>query len=137
MRNFTGWAQAMGGLTNYIGAPGFLTNEDQLAVGADDEETSTAAFLAQWLALFGSQPQRATDLVASAHGETLMGKWHDQWQGTFPSRAGGQPYSAKGLGRFLAARRDRIFGGIKLIGELEPRTKVWLYRVERVAAGAE
>jgi hypothetical protein len=136
MRNFTAWAQAMGGLVEFLDLPDFLGNETQLVDGSDEEETSTAAFLAQWASIFGAQPQRAVDLLNSAQGETVMGQWHDRWQGTFPSRAGGKPYSAKGMGRFLASRRDRIFGGIKLIGEMEPRTKVWLYRVERVAAEA-
>lgn len=136
MRNFSAWAQAMGGLTEFLDLPGFLGNEAELVDASDDEETSTAAFLAQWAGMYGSQPKRAVDLLDSARGDSVMGQWHDPWHGTFPARANGKPYSAKGLGRFLAARRGRIFGGLKLIGEMEPRTKVWLYRVERSAADA-
>ena len=132
MRNFSAWAQAMGGLLAYHGIPEFLANRDELASGADDEETSTAAFLLKWFEKYGSAPQRATQLVDSARGDHFGGHWVDPWDGTFPSTykdGRSIPFSAKGLGKFLAARRDRIFAGLVLRGDLDKKTKVWSYRV--------
>ena len=133
MRNFTAWAEAMGGLCGFLDLPGFLDNEAQLVEGADDEETGTAAFLAQWFTLYGSTPQRSVDLLDSAKPDAIMGQWRDSWNGTFPTRANGGAYSVRGMGKFLAARRNRIFGGLKLVGEMDAHTKIWLYRVVKVA----
>lgn len=132
MRNFSAWAQAMGGLCAYHEIPGFLANREELMTGSDDEETSTAAFLVKWYQKFGTTPKRTAELVESARVDTAGGTWFDPWDGTFPStyRDGRSvPFTAKGLGKFLAARRDRVFGDYVLRGELDKKSKVWSYRV--------
>ncbi|UBU11620.1 hypothetical protein [Nonomuraea gerenzanensis] len=132
MRNFTSWAQAMGGLIAYHGLPDFLANLDELTTGSDDEETSTAAFILKWFSKYGTAPQRATALVDSARVDNFGGTLVDPWDGTFPSTykdGKNIPFTAKGLGKFLAARRDRIFAGHVLRADLDKKSKVWSYRV--------
>ncbi|MEV0149079.1 MULTISPECIES: hypothetical protein [unclassified Nonomuraea] len=131
MRNFSAWAQVMGGLADFHGVTGFLSNRDELE-GSDEEETSTAAFLLKWHDKFGTVPKRATELVDSARIDNAGGTWIDPWDGTFPSTykdGKSIPFSAKGLGKFLAARRDRIFAGLVLVGVHDKKTKVWSYKV--------
>lgn len=133
MRTFTPWARAMAGLTTFLGLSGFLANEAELVESADEEEAGTVAFLMQWHRMYGSQPKRAIDLLDSARADCAGGQWHDPWQGTFPTRANGNPFTAKGLARFLAARRGRIFSGLRLDGQFDRHSKIWTYRVVRVA----
>ncbi|MDF5755805.1 hypothetical protein [Spongiactinospora sp. TRM90649] len=131
LRNFSAWAQVMGGLTAFHGVEGFLANRDELEA-ADEEETSTAAFLLKWHEKFGAEPKRSTELVDSARMDNVHGTWVDPWDGTFPSviKDGKSiPFTAKGLGRFLSARRDRIFAGLVLVGVWDSKSKVWAYKV--------
>lgn len=131
MRNFTAWAQAMGGFLAHHGIGGFLENKQELAV-SDDEETSTIAFLAKWFDRYGDTRQRATSLVESARVQIIGIDFHDPWDGTFPTRPDGKPFASKGLARYLGARRDRIFGELKLAGEYDEHAKVWFYAVRKV-----
>lgn len=128
MRNFSAWAKAMGGFLTFHGVPGFLANKAEMAT-ADDEETSTAAFLAKWYERFRSERQRASGLVSSAHGDVIGTTWHDPWDGAFPTRPDGKSFTDKGLARFLGARRGRIFGGLVLVGDYDDHKKIWWYSV--------
>jgi hypothetical protein len=129
VRNFTTWAQAMAGLTAFHGINGFMENKDALAAG-DDEETETQAFLAAWHRKFGALPKTAAELVESARGDTIGFTWVDPWDDTFPCRPDGKPFTAKGLGHYLKARRGRIFGGLTLLGDYDRKAKVWHYAVQ-------
>ncbi|WP_433252913.1 hypothetical protein ACQPYK_08655 [Streptosporangium sp. CA-135522] len=132
MRNFSAWAQVMGGLTAFHGVDGFLANKDQIVTGGDEEETSTAAFVAKWFDKYGSAPKRTTELVDSARGDHFGGTYVDPWDGTFPSSykdGRNVPFSSKGLGKFLAARDGRIFGGLKIVREYNSASKIFAYRV--------
>lgn len=132
MRNFSAWAQVMGGLTAYHEVSGFLANRDKVTTSADDEETSTAAFIAKWWEKFQANPKRATELVDSARVDTSFNQYIDPWDGTFPATfkdGRSIPFSSKGLGKFLTSRDGRIFGGLKLIREYNTNTKVWAYKV--------
>ncbi|MGS2640249.1 bifunctional DNA primase/polymerase [Streptosporangium sp. G12] len=135
MRNFSKWAQMVGGFVNFYGLPDFLANAEELSNEGDEEETSTAAFLARWHAKFGTARKKGAELVESSRGQMLNGQWIDTWDGTFPTKADGTVVSAKGLGKYLSSRRGRIFAGIRLQGAIDPHSKVWLYHVENVADG--
>lgn len=136
MRNFSSWAQAMGGFLAHHKIPGFLANKKELATH-DEEETTTAAFLTKWHKLFGDARQRASGLVASARADLIGNEWHDQWDGAFPSKPDGKPFTAAGLAKFLGARRGRIFGGLVLVGEYDDHAKVWWYSVRPVEASQD
>ncbi|MGC5012968.1 hypothetical protein ACLQ2R_19575 [Streptosporangium sp. DT93] len=130
MRNFSAWAQVMGGFTAYHGAMGFLDNRGEMEQ-ADDEETSTIAFLSKWHEKIGNEPRSAAQLIESAQVNSFNGHSIDPWDGVFPTKPDGKPFTAKGLGKFLTSRRGRIFAGWRLIGE-QSRTGVWQYRVAPV-----
>ncbi|WP_062441312.1 hypothetical protein [Herbidospora daliensis] len=130
MRNFSAWAQTMGGFTRFHGIDGFMDNRHEMEQ-ADDDEAATIAFLTKWHTKFGRQPQTAAQLLDSARVENLNGEMYDSWDGVFPSKPDGRPFTAKGLGKFLTSRRGRIFSGWKLVGE-QSRTGVWHYHVDRV-----
>lgn len=131
MRNYTAWAQTMGGLLEFHGIPGFLTNKQELAISNDDE-TATAAFLVKWYEKYGDAKKGATDLVDSARSQLIGNDWHDPWDGVFPTRPDGKPFTSKGLGRYLQARRGKLFGGLKLVHEQDKHAKVNYYRVTKV-----
>jgi hypothetical protein len=121
----------MGGFLDFHQVPGFLENKQELAT-ADDEETGTAAFLAQWYTKFKSEPKLATELVESARVDTFDGQWFDPWAGAFPSTykdGKSISFTARGLGKYLSTRRDRIFAGYTLRGDLDKKNHRWSYRV--------
>jgi hypothetical protein len=135
MRNFTRWAQTMGGLVAFLGIDGFLANATELTVGADDGETTTAAFIVKWAEKFPDRWVTTKELVASAQIDHFGGHTHDPWGGDFLSKEErGQTilYTAKGLGRYLAARRDRIYSGYKLRRSDTQVENTWQWKVEKV-----
>lgn len=137
MRNFSAWAQIMGGITAWHGVDGFLGNRDQVATGSDEEETSTAAFVAKWFEKFGQTPKRTTELVESARIDMFNHAYVDPWDGMFPSREkDGRmiALTSKGLGKFLGQREGRIFSGLKIAREYDTHSKVFAYRVIQIAA---
>lgn len=135
MRNFTRWAETMGGLVAFLGIEGFLDNASELTVGADDGETLTAAFVCKWAEKFGGRWVTTKELVASAQIESYGGHSVDPWGGDFLSKEDrGQTvlYTAKGLGRFLAARRDRIYSGYAIRRSETQVDNTWRWRVEKI-----
>jgi hypothetical protein len=135
MRNFTNWAETMGGLVAYLGVEGFLDNASELTVGADDGETTTAAFVVKWAEKFGEKWVTTKELCASAQVESYGGTVNDPWGGDFLAKEErGQTINltAKGLGRFLAARRDRIYSGYALRRSETQVENTWRWKVERL-----
>lgn len=135
MRNFTRWAETMGGLVGFLGVEGFLENSTELSVGADDGETLTAAFIVKWAEKFRDKLVTTKELVASAQIDHFGGHTVDPWGGDFLSKEErGQTilYTAKGLGRFLAARRDRIYSGYALRRSETQVDNTWRWKVEKV-----
>jgi hypothetical protein len=127
MRNFTRWANGIGGFLQFHGIDGFLTNRDRLEQ-QDDEQAQWAAFYAQWHAIHGKAPVTTAELIRSAQREmTAVGLGDDPWKGTFLTRADDKPLSAKSLGRLLASREDRHIGGYVLTsgGMNRAGSKLW------------
>jgi hypothetical protein len=137
MRSFRRWARALGGFLAFHRVGGFLSNASQLEQ-QDEEAAAWSGFLATWHDLYGSNPRTANDLLASAQpiagGLGVPG--HDQWTGTFITRANGTLPTPRGLGMMLASRRGRYFGDLVLRGEQDGHSKTWYYRVERDATEA-
>lgn len=137
MRSFTPWAQAIGGFLEHHGITDFLGNTDSVA-DADEDKQQDALFLQKWTELIGDEWHTASDLItryqtmeqqryASYHGISV-----DQWQGSFPVRQNGKPYSAVGFGKWLGARKDTPRHGFVLRWRKNPTTNSSEWRAERL-----
>jgi hypothetical protein len=130
MRQFTPWAQGVGGFLAHHGITGFLGNLGAVRA-MDEEDHKWAVFLAAWIDRFGSKPIRPADLLASAE------PGHDQlagpWDGDFiTDKAGRYPRTPQKLGQLLAGQTDRFHGDppLTLRASRDGHNKSWLYRVE-------
>lgn len=138
MRNFTNWAQVTGGLVNWLGLPGFLANTSELKIGSNSDEAAFTAFLTKWHEKYGTTWKSAKELVESARVSYVGDRVDDPWDGDFLSNEiNGRtiPLSSKSLGRYLAARKDRIFDGYRLRRSETQTAKTWYWRVEPVEEG--
>lgn len=133
MRSFRRWASAVGGFLAFHGLEGFLSNRDEIE-SQDDEASMWAAFLTTWHSKFGSTPQVASDVLASAQTVPGFGFGDDPWRGTFITRANGTLPSPRGLAMMLGSRRGRFFGDLVLHGDFDSHRKIWHYRVDRYVA---
>lgn len=125
MRGFTRWAQIMGGLLNFHGITGFLTNVDDLAALDTDEEEWTV-FLAKWHSIYGSQPQTAKALHTSAQVEWVMGTSVDRWARCFITDEDGLSPTPKRLGMMLHGMSERFFGPYTIMKKRNnENTTVW------------
>ena len=126
MRQFTKWAQHLGGLLAHIGVPGFLTNHDDNRQ-LDDDANEWAQFLHTWHHTFADRPVTARDL--RAHAEPEPGH-PDPWSGTFPTTAAGRPLTVKSLGRLLTGQTDRWRGDIVLRSATDSHANARAYWVQ-------
>jgi hypothetical protein len=132
MRNFTRWAQIMGGFVTFHGLTGFLGNTDDLAELDTDAEEWTV-FLAKWHQVFGTGEKLAKELHASAQIDYVMGTTMDRWMGCFITDEGGMTPTPKQLGNLLHGKADRFFGPYilrKRRNKTANSTAWWVERVE-------
>ncbi|MFC4943238.1 hypothetical protein [Pseudonocardia sp. GCM10023141] len=106
MRQFTKWAQHVGGFLEHHQVPGFLTNADT-ARGLDDDAAEWRAFLLRWRTLHADRHLTANELRTSAETSGGGGFSGDPWSGTFPMTPNGQLPSVRSLGRRLTGQLDR------------------------------
>jgi hypothetical protein len=109
MRQFTRWAQYVGGFLEHHGVVGFLGNLAE-AQELDEDAADWRAFLLHWRSIFADRRVQAKDLRASAEPDAGA----DPWAGTFPTTPGGKLLSVKSLGRRLTGQVDRWRGDIVL-----------------------
>lgn len=126
MRQFTGWAEALGGFLGHHEIKGFLGNVERVR-GIDDEHAMWTAFLAQWHELNGDKWIKATELAASAD---IPPGQPDPWEGLFPTDRRGRPLNARVLGMRLTGQVGRPRPPYVLRSDLEAHTKTRLWRVE-------
>ncbi|GHE83401.1 hypothetical protein GCM10017786_13110 [Amycolatopsis deserti] len=126
MRQFTRWAQHLGGFLAHHGIENFLGNAEH-ARELDDDAAEWRAFLLAWHDLHGEQPLTAQQVRGSA--ETIVGP--DPWAGTFPTTLGGKPLNTKSLAKRLTGQLDRWRGDVVLRSVLDKHTKMRMYWVER------
>jgi hypothetical protein len=126
MRQFTRWAQHLGGFLEHHGIPGFLTNHTTNA-SQDADDNEWAQFFHAWHNIFNTRPVRARDLRASADPEPGQ---PDPWQGTFPTTPAGRPLTVKSLGRLLTGQVGRWRGNIVLRNATDAHTKTQTYWVQ-------
>ncbi|TDB72452.1 hypothetical protein E1264_41890 [Actinomadura sp. KC216] len=109
MRQFTPWAQALGGFLAHHGIEGFLTNAADVR-GIDEDETRWRAFLACWHTLHGTQPMTAAELRASGEPDRIGSDELDRWEGQFITTHTGRPPNVLALGRLLTGQVGRWRG---------------------------
>ncbi|RJL19580.1 hypothetical protein [Bailinhaonella thermotolerans] len=109
MRQFTPWAQALGGFLAHHGIDGFLTNAADVRA-IDEDESRWRAFLACWHALHGSQPMTAAELRRSGEPDRFGDTEHDRWDGQFITTHTGRLPNALALGRLLTGQTGRWRG---------------------------
>ena len=91
MRQFTPWAQALGGFLTHHGIDGFLTNITDVRE-VDEDATRWRGFLSSWHERHGNSPVTAAELRRSAEPLQLGGDLHDPWDAcSSPTRTAGSP----------------------------------------------
>ena len=102
MRQFSRWAQYLGGFLDHHHVPGFLTNAEE-SRQLDEDAADWRAFLLRWIDLHGNRPMTANELRRTA--EPDIGP--DPWDGLFPAQPSGRLPSVKSLGRRLTGQVGR------------------------------
>lgn len=133
MRTFSPWSRKVGGLLDFHGITGFLTNLEEVDE-ADEESYEWAQFLAAWHTRHAGEWMTTAQLVGSYRStqwEVAQGL-PDPWSGVFPLRDNGQPYTNRGLGMKLKYILDRPFNGWVLRKQLNKSTNQQMWRPERM-----
>ncbi len=126
MRQFTPWAEAVGGFLRHHGIPGFLANVETVR-DIDEEEATWEAFFAQWRKIHGDRWLTSNDLWLSADAPHEV---PDQWGGCFITDGRGRLPSRKSLGKLLTGQIDRYRGAYVLRSEMDTHSKVRTWCVE-------
>ncbi|MDI1466366.1 hypothetical protein QEZ54_35850 [Catellatospora sp. KI3] len=109
MRQFTPWAQYLGGFLAHHGIDGFLTNAGSVRE-IDEDETRWRAFLTTWHERHGGRPMTAADLRKDAEPTQLGGVEDDAWDGQFIVTGTGRLPNPLQLGRLLTGQAGRWRG---------------------------
>lgn len=104
--SFESWAAVMGGILEVAGVSGLLGGRERLHTQADRETTEWAAFLIAWHETHGTLTVTARDLFAVLKERRLL---LDLWGGRSDIGA------MQRLGHALKARRDRMYGNLKIV----------------------
>ncbi|WP_436758493.1 hypothetical protein [Streptosporangium sp. V21-05] len=109
MRQFTPWAQSLGGFLAHHHVDGFLANAADIR-DIDEDESRWRAFLSCWHTQHGSQPMTAADLRRSGEPDRIGFEEQDRWDGQFITTATGRTPNALALGRLLTGQIGRWRG---------------------------
>jgi hypothetical protein len=109
MRQFTPWAQALGGFLAHHGIDGFLTNAADIRE-IDEDETRWRAFLTCWHDRHGSRAMTAAELRQDGEPMHLGSDAHDPWDGQFITTHNGRLPNPLQLGRLLTGQAGRWRG---------------------------
>jgi hypothetical protein len=130
MRQFTPWAEAVGGFLAHHQVGGFLANAETVR-DIDDDEASWVAFFAHWRKKFGDGWITSSHLRESANITWDPGGTKDDpWDGLFLTDARGKLLSTKSLGRILTGQTGRYRGQYRLHARMDPHDKVKRWHVE-------
>lgn len=119
MRQFTPWAEALGGFLDHHKVEGFLANVETVR-DIDDEEADWQAFFAKWRKLFGDQRVFCNEVRKSAD---VTSDGYDRWDGVFLTDSRGHPISPKSLGRLLTGQVGRYRGNYVLRSQMDDHAK--------------
>ena len=129
MRQFSSWAEAVGGFLAHHGIDGFLANVETVR-DIDDDESDWVAFFAQWRKVYGDRWLTSNELRQSANiTADAAGVPYDRWDGLFRTDNRGHPISAKSLGKVLTGQIQRYRGSYQLEARTDPHAKVKQWRV--------
>jgi hypothetical protein len=126
MRQFTPWAEALGGFLEHHGITGFLANAESVRE-IDEEEAAWTAFLARWRQLFGNDWRPTNEIRTSAE---IQADGTDRWNGLFLADPRGRVPNAVALGKMLTGQIGRFRGPYVLRSERDSHTKNRVWRVE-------
>ena len=129
MRQFTPWAQALGGFLAHHNVDGFLTNITDVR---DNDEGANLwrGFLSAWHDKYGTTPVTAAELRRSAEPVQTGGDQHDPWDGLFITTKNGRLPNAIVLGRMLNGQKGRWRGEYVLRAEPSERGDRFVFHVE-------
>jgi hypothetical protein len=131
MRQFTPWAEAVGGFLAHHGVKGFLANAEDTR-GIDEEDAMWTAFLAQWHQLqedWKEPEQWKTTHELRLAADTPLGET-DPWKGLFLSDERGRLPSEVSLGKRLTGQIGRFHGSFVLRSVVDKHSKVRTWHVE-------
>lgn len=126
MRQFTSWAEAIGGFLDHHGVKGFLANAESVR-GADDDDAAWTSFLAQWVKVHGERWLTSHELCVAA--DTPPGH-PDPWDGLFLKDSRGRNATEKSVGKRLTGQVGRWRSSYVLRTLTDLHTKVATWRVE-------
>ena len=130
MRQFTPWAEAVGGFLAHHGVEGFLANVETVR-DIDDDEADWQAFFARWRKIHGDKWLTSNELRLSANITVDgFGQAVDRWDGLFRTDSRSQPISAKSLGKILTGQAGRWRGPYVLRVRADPHTKIKQWQIE-------
>lgn len=109
MRQFTPWAQALGGFLAHHGIEGFLGNASEVRE-IDEDETRWRAFLTCWHDRHGGRAMTAAELRRDAEPIQLGSDITDPWDGQFITTHNGRLPNPLQLGRMLTGQAGRWRG---------------------------
>ena len=123
MGSYEVWAQAVGGVLEANGIPGFLTNRDKATARLDEDRQVWLGFLGAWYDRFGEQPVRTKDLWTLVEDGTITLPWF---------RAKDEDGKRKQLGTRIRNKADAVIGSWQIQDEGYDRTNVRLYRLVKI-----
>ena len=124
MRQFTSWAEAVGGFLAHHGVPGFLANVETVR-DIDDEESTWTAFFARWRKIHGDKWLTSNELRMSAD---IPPGQPDPWDGCFITDGRGRFPATKSLGKLLTGQINRYRGPYVLRNDQDKHSKIDLAR---------
>ena len=126
--SFESWSKVVGGILQWLGVPGFLSNAEELYELADTEGSEWREFVAAWWDRFGPRFVSGGDLLGLAtEKDLLIGVIGD----------GGSRSQKIRLGRALGTMRDRQYDSLRIKLRRERTAKRWEYGLEEVEQNAD
>jgi len=130
MRQFTPWAQALGGFLAHHGIDGFLLNLADVR-DIDEDETRWRGFLACWHDRHGGKQMTAAELRADGEAD---GFGTDRWDGQFITTHTGRLPNPYQLGKMLTGQNGRWRGDYVLRAGKSERGDRAVFRVEHLSS---
>lgn len=130
MRQFTPWAQALGGFLAHHNIGGFLGNAADVRE-IDEDETRWRAFLTCWHERHAGKPLTAAELRRDGEPQMLTGELFDPWDGQFITTPSGRLPNPLQLGRMLTGQAGRWRGDHVLRAGKNDRGDRAVFWVER------
>lgn len=138
MRQFTGWAQGVGGFLIHHGIQGFLGNAEATRDDNDGDDADWRSFLATWREKFGDDRVTASTVRKSGDLDYSYDKaGHDPWGGTFITNDRGRQPTPKQLGALMRGQVGRFHGDYVLRKQTQKHNGVCVWWVEKATKPEE